>query len=217
MDRIEEIKRIILDPTELVKKLYNRIDDKEKVDVLIPVSRNVLKPHMVFQDKQNHNKVEWAYRWNERKNMFDDYSEFIQNKRLNLDATLRKGTRLDRIGGEDGRYLCIIKQGRKPFTVAERALPYYFKGDVKTNPSYHTYIVLKDVSFLILDKDDQFKKRFVNEYDIMNLLKSKFVVGEIAPVKAFGGQGKGGGLQVRLPDSLSVGVLKELEYLVSAH
>ena len=185
--------------------------DSKRKDLLIPMSKSVLKPNKV--DLGRNNELIWDYLWREGDSEHDAYAEFVKNDKLITDAKLPQGILLDRVGGETGSYMCIVPKNGYIYSLSERSLPYHLKGNLKRNASYHIYKVLKEISFSSLKEDARFRQNYTLTYTGMVNNNFRFIEGEIAPVKAFGEQGKGGGLQVRFPDSITVKILVELEYL----
>ena len=122
-------------------------------------------------------------------------------------ATVHVDTLIDRLGSEDGRYFSPLDVAKEPSSFSERALPYYFIGtEVKKEPSYHAYRAKLSFTFEdvkrkrqeIIEKSDlNVDSKFFVE-TILTEAPKGFIFGKVAPIGAFGEQGKGGGEQYRL-------------------
>ena len=129
---------------EMVLKLQNAYEDlpiMERVDVLVPADSEFLKPDcfklVPLQNAKGDNNpnaiafLDFKYKW---KNGFSGEPH---------DAELKNGQLVDRIGGKDGSYLCLVPTERRPYTKYERSLPYYIpEKSIESSPSYHRYVII---------------------------------------------------------------------------
>jgi len=179
-------------------------------DVLIPFSGSTLKDNPIERRKTSGAiKYYLKYKWNEGRN-----SEFINPQII---ESIPEGTVLDRLGKPNGKYVCPVNPKEETYSVAERALPYFFiKLKVISEPSYHRYRAIKTISknaiIEAIQKDQTvFIKEDAKVMAIEELEREGIIFGQVAPVPSFLAQGVGGGHQYRLP--LSVSILIALKFL----
>lgn len=192
-----------------LKKIYEHYYKNDKKALLVPFDRHTLYDTAVQKRGRRHML---RYRWNVEPG--NRYAEFTEGSYEQVDC-IPKDTYLDRLGEPAGTYVCPLSPSGTPYTVSERALPYYlFEADIQEEWAYHRYITVCDITIPdLLNRLSVFPEdaRFV----LRAQLHAKSIVrGTIAAVKSFAGQGAGGGVQYLLPVSvdalLKMNVLEEV-------
>lgn len=194
-----------------LRQMYIHYYKNDERALLVPYGDHTLHDTAV-QKKESHYTL--RYRWNVEPG--NRYSEFVEGSYEIIDS-IPKDTYLDRIGEPTGNYVCQLPPSGIPYTVSERALPYYlFETDLQDEWAYHRYITICDITIMdllnrlnIFPEDTQFILR-------TQLHAKKIVRGTIASVKDFAEQGVGGGIQYLLPVNvytlLKMKVLKEVPH-----
>ena len=122
--------------SSLVEQLiiaYDRLDKKDRVDVLIPAEGRFLKEEAIKKEVLFDGSAEYYFQYKWPSNEFDG---------LRWDCILAVGEKYDRIGGEDGTYLSPLKKDGTPESYLARAIPYYIpETNIEDSPSYHCYTV----------------------------------------------------------------------------
>lgn len=179
-----------------LRQLYKNEYRCSRGDNLVPFSQHCLSDSPIKVNKMS--QYELVYRWNKGKD-----SEFVKEAFHECDI-IPVGTSLDRIGPEYGRYLCPVPEDRDVYTIAERALPYFFLEDVVINePAYHRYVVKKAISKEALsqaieESDDVFESKLAKDAALEKVNTGNIVYGKVAPVDAFSRQGTGNGYQYKV-------------------
>lgn len=201
-----------VDKKTLVKEAQARYSSLKayRGDILVPFAEQTLTLKAV---RISHNgDYAFSYR-------FPDASineEFVDPEEV---LVISKGTQLDRLGSESGKYASPVGADGHVYSVAERALPYYFMQSlVVEEPSYHKYSVRKEITKenLIEAIEGGDISVFENDEDVRAFLlqsvkRRSIIYGRVAPISAFGSQGCGQGLQYRFP--ISIGYLEALGFL----
>lgn len=118
---------------QFVKELvgaYNALSPKEKTDVLVPERGEFLKDTAITVALAIANpQFSIRYRWPGGDGFAGDEKP----------TELLPGEEYDRLGGEWGRFLSPLVEG-KPQSCLSRAIPYYVpEKDISQNPAYHRY------------------------------------------------------------------------------
>ena len=164
-----------------LKEVYLQTKRANRGDVLVPFSEKTIYDCPI---SKHEGEYRIDYKWNKGKD-----AEFVKGS-ISENACIYAGSYIDRFGSENGSYVSPSFLGKKPFSISERSLPYFFvESNIYREPSFHQKI-----------KDD------IEGFGIK--------YGKIAPVAAFLNQGKGLGLQYKLP--LSVSALKDLQFIEDA-
>lgn len=177
-----------------MKKIYEHYYKDSKKALLVPYHPNTL--HDVAVQKRDSQYL-FRYRWNVEPG--NRYAEFVAGSYEDVDC-IPKDTYLDRLGEPTGTYVCPFSSSGTPYTVNERALPYYlFEVNIQEEWAYHRYITVCDITIPdLLNRLDIFPRDI--QFVLRTQLQSKRIVrGTIACVKSFDGQGTGGGIQYLLP------------------
>lgn len=122
---------------ELVKKLleaYDNLPREEKTDVLVPARGDFLEDAAIqVAILIGEDIYSFVYRWPDNNGFAGD----------EIPSELLPGEEYDRIGGEWGRYLAPLIEG-KPQPYLSRAIPYYIpEKNIQDNPAYHRYKIIK--------------------------------------------------------------------------
>lgn len=194
-----------------LKKEYMQTKRMNRSDVLVPFSEKTIYDCPI---SKHEDKYRIDYRWNKGKD-----AEFVKGSIIE-NACIYAGSYIDRFGNENGSYVSPSVLGKKPFSISERSLPYYFvERNIYREPSFHRYRVIRDIStdsiLRAIDEDNTVFKNPIAKEKIKDDIEGFGIkYGKIAPVAAFLNQGKGLGLQYKLP--LSVSVLKDLQFIEDA-
>ena len=184
----------------LVKKLilaYNTLDPLEKVDVLIPAKGEFLSDRALSRTKataKTGKKIHvysFRYCWGRFSGDIDGFSD------QPTPIALLPGEEYDRIGASTGKYLSPILQSRVA-TYLDRAIPYYFpEKDIKDNPSYHRFQVTREIPDVAMSMptdvptENNARKSF--PFPLRGTIAHAF----------WTNPDDGGGIQVKLPKSIS--------------
>lgn len=200
--------------TNKLQSLY-RSKPSERGNNLVPFDDSTLSEDApIYMKKriqgQEEERYGLNYRWNKDPNKHFD-AEFLGDPEII--GTVPVGMVLDRIGDEDGSYMCPV-QGQKTYSVGERAIPYLFLEDtIAEEPAYHTYEVVQPISVAALlsklahaSLSDDVKENLRRTISFKGI---RF--GTVAPVPAFGRQGGGHGLQYAFP--IKVRYLREFGFV----
>lgn len=187
-----------------LKKLYEYYYKNDERVLLVPYDKNTLHVAAVQKDRDNYTI---RYLWNIEPG--NQYAEFAAGC-YEIIECIPKGTYFDRLGEASGNYVCEVPPSGKPYSVSQRALPYYlFEPDIQDEWSYHRYVTVCDITIStllerlsIFSEEAQFVLR-------IQLSEKQIVRGTIARVDSFGVQGAGGGIQYLLP--VNVGSLLKME------
>ncbi len=198
--------------TDSLHKTYKKEFDNDPdncYDVLVPGSSDYIKDDPITKYKNEY----WInYKWPEE-TAAEPYPEF-EGKPIE-DAEIAKGQIIDRIGPPYGKYISPVMGNGSIYSVAERAIPYWFIAkELENEPSYHRYRVLdtinRDTIIHAIEASRELepneKAFFLNEVN-----KKPILYGGVAPVVGFGIQGEGHGLQYRL--SLPIQVLLDIQLI----
>ena len=190
-----------------LKRVYLQTKREYRGDVLIPFSKRTIDNFPVSKDKE---KYKIKYKWNQGKDAEFAAGSIIEN------ACIKAGSYIDRIGSESGEYVSPCSPKEHHFSISERALPYFFVEETITQePAFHRYHVLRDIStesiLEALDKDDDGISQIAKEKIRDDVEGFGIKYGKVAPVAAFRNQGKGLGLQYKLP--VSICLLRKWEFI----
>lgn len=196
VEMAEDIQTIREQYVDLLQGTYRRAPESTRNNNLVPEHTNHIKrDEEAVKSKRLNDGYEVNYNWPEKGGFAEEPHE----------TALHKGDMFDRIGDEEGRYVCRIMDGRR-VSVDERSLPYYLIASSLTEePAYHCYRVVLDFADL---------ERAVEEYGKgplraikRNYRKSKGKIWEGTVLASFGK--RGGGNQLLLP--LSVEELRKIK------
>lgn len=194
-----------------LQKTYKYFYKNDEKALLVPFEQRAL--HDVAVGKVSDNYYELCYRWNIEAG--NRYAEFVTGKYEIVDR-IPDGTCFDRLGEPTGTYVCELPSSGIPYTVSQRALPYYFfEPDIQNEWAYHRYISTCNISIpILLDNLSDFSDS--DQFVLRTQLSEKRIVkGTIASVESFAEQGTGGGIQYLLPINirslLKMGVIREVE------
>ena len=194
-----------------LKEVYLQTKRANRGDVLVPFSEKTIYDCPI---SKHEGEYRIDYKWNKGKD-----AEFVKGS-ISENACIYAGSYIDRFGSENGSYVSPSFLGKKPFSISERSLPYFFvESNIYREPSFHRYRVIRDISvesiLRAVDEDNiVFENPIAKEKNKDDIEGFGIKYGKIAPVAAFLNQGKGLGLQYKLP--LSVSALKDLQFIEDA-
>ena len=172
--------------TDRLQRIYRNAHKGSRGDLFVPFDKSTWK---YITEKDGNYEIE--YKW--------PVNGFTSD--ISYPETLKQGTVIDRLGNPYGRYACPYNG--KAFSVSQRAIPYYcMESQVESEPSYHQYLVVKDITkSAILDELEKVSSSVYTEAakkyirNTLNAYDNWLTLGAVAAVSDFGIQGIGGGIQ----------------------
>lgn len=145
----------------------------------------------------------------------DGYTLRADGKADKVEYVPREGEIIDRYGSERGGYASPVGSDGSKYSYSSRSLPY-----VQNDADYHQYKVVGDFNnieeYVKNCKDEAIKKKIEKEVTAEyggDYSRLKVYMGEVAPIKDWGG--KGGAAQIQMPLSIeqlkAIGVLEEVK------